>query len=177
MNEDLHAQDGNAENRRLRDLCDRWFDEPLGLTFPSLGVDLGEPAPTTYEQFLRSWHMQSSFATVDPAASDEGARANLEHFGVENPAAVIVAVGTQFKSAAEGGQIDSNVLKDAFVILDVYCADRATLVQQYAPEHSSADPLQHDINVADGQAARRAQDLIGQLAKEFGIALPTSNRR
>jgi hypothetical protein len=168
----------NPRSARLQQLYDRWLKEPLGVTFPALGVETASE-PENCDQFSKSWRLTSAFAILnpdDPDTTDDRA-VNKNHFGVEDPAAVMAELTAQFEIAATNGHVKPQVLKDAAVILGVYCDDRKELAKHHSPGQSSSDELQYASNVAEGQAAAKAQALVAELSTEVGVPLPIGKGR
>lgn len=154
-----------AENRatRLQTIKDRWFTEPLAISFPSLGVDMTNPR--TCAEFVTS----PRIITGDDAA-------NLEHFGVADPKAVLASLSAQFE-AITSGQADPKILKDTAVVLDVFKADSYDLAAHFAPDTNHRDDTLNASYSADAKAAERCQAILTALATELGISLPTKDTR
>lgn len=144
---------------RLQLIKDRWLTEPLSVEFPPLGVEMSNP--TTCAEFVASERL----TTVDRAA-------NLEHFGVEDPKAVMAALGRQIETVATG-QVNPKALKDAAVLLDVFKEDSEKLAEAFAPNAARPDNTLHASYSADAKAAEKCLSILTALTNELGISLPT----
>lgn len=162
----------NTHSTRLQAIRDQWQSEPLQIDFPDIGIQ----NPTTCDQFIRCWRTSTAFAAGDDQTklNDRAKEENLEHFGVENPDSVLNDLGRQFASAVDG-KVDVRILKNAFVILDVFRADCARSAEQYASMSDVPGAAEESTSeVADSNAAARCLSLIAALADELGISLPVS---
>ena len=150
-----------ARTERLQKLRDQWQAEHLGVQFPSLGVEL--PDPVTPAEYVASQRL---------VVSDENT--NNNHFGLADPKGILQALSGQFASAP---QVDTKILKDAAVVLEVFKADSDKLAADYAPGSTTPDELLHATYLADAQATTVCQAILAALATELGISLPTKADR
>jgi hypothetical protein len=150
-----------ARNAKLRAISERWFNEPLAVQFPSLGVDMNNPS--TCAEFAAS-----------PRIIGAEEATNLEHFGAGDPKAVLIALSAQFE-AAIGGRVDPKILKDAAAVLDVFKADSEKLASHFAPNTAQRDDTLHDSYLADAKAAEQCQTILTELATELGNSLLTED--
>lgn len=161
---------------RLQAIRDRWFTEPLATTFPSLGAEALLPDPTTCDELVRSARLSSAFSSLHDAPDAAGMTAdaalahdratNAQRFGVEDPKTVMQELSRQF-DRAPSGQVDPEVLKKSFVVLDVIREGSSELAEQ-APA-----PVQA-AHRADAEAVAQAQQHVAALASELGISLPVN---
>lgn len=147
---------------KLRALKDRWFNEPLGIQFPSLGVEITNP--TTCAEYVGS---QRVLTADEPA--------NLNHFGSADPRAVLAGLAGLF-DAAIAGQVDPKLLKSCACVLDVMHTDSAALAQHYGPNSKNRDDTLHASHAADAKATEQSLLVLSELAAELGITLPVRNR-
>ena len=134
--------------------------------------------------------MASAFSTLQDAPEAAGVtreeaqasdhELNTAQFGVPDPQAVLQELSSQF-DRAPAAQVDPDVLKRGYVVLDAAREGSQELATHYAdsiaaaaagqPADSTAGVLQAS-HLADAAALRRAQELVADLAAELGISLP-----
>lgn len=152
-----------TRKERLQLLGNRWLTEPLLVEFPSFGIEM--PNPTTCAEYVVS----DRIVTADKST-------NIKHFGVEDPKAVLAALGTQIESAITG-QVDPKILKDAAVVLDVFKADSEKLAESFGSKSVRRDDLLHASYSADAKAAAKCLSIVTALTNELGISLPVRGSR
>ena len=111
---------------RLQAIRDRWFTEPLPAEFPPL-PGASSAVPTTCQELVTGTRLLPAFSTLhhDPGAAgmdvDDAVATdreqNLDHYGVEDPPAILRDLNRQFDQAP-AEQISPDVLKRAAVVLD-----------------------------------------------------------
>lgn len=143
---------------RLQAIKDRWFHEPLTTLFPSLGVEMANPA--TCAEFV-----------VCPRITFAEDHADAEHFGVQNPKHVMSLLSKQFQTVPDG-TVDPKIVKDAATVLNVFKSDSEALAACFAPDSLHRDEMLGDSYAADAKAATQCQLILAALANELGIALP-----
>jgi hypothetical protein len=149
-----------SREERLQAIKDRWSNEPLGVTFPSLGVNMSDPK--TCAEFLTS----DRFVTSDQAA-------NIAHFGVPDPKVLFAVLQSHFDS---GTQIQPKIVKEAARVLQVFHQDAVTAAAQYAAGAPKPDPVLHAAHVANAQATEKCQSILTELARVLGISLTGRQR-
>lgn len=171
---------------RLQAIRDRWFTEPLPPEFPPL-PGASSPPPTTCHELVTGTRLLPAFSTLhhDPGAAgiamDEAVAAdreqNLDHYGVEDPPALLRDLSRQFDQAP-AGQISPDVIKRAAVVLDTLRHDSEEMAASAVGTDEASRVLQAS-HQADAQAVAHAQDLVSELAREVGVSLPLrrGNRR
>ena len=174
---------------RLQAIRDKWFSEPLNAQFPALTDDTTTlQPPANCQELVASTRVTSAFSSLhhDPdmagmsrdeaLAHDRGA--NLQRFRVEDPAALLAELTRQF-DRAPSGQVEPEVLKASYVLLDEMRTSSLELVNQFggdAPAGGKADDamkrLMRESYLADADAIGQAQRTVHELAGELGISLP-----
>jgi hypothetical protein len=177
---------------RLQEIRDRWFSEPLTAQFPPLGGETAQP-PSTCDEFVRSDRLAAAFSSLHEAPEAAGMTAeqalahdrqlNTERFGVDDPRMLLQELGRQFDRALTG-QVDPDVLKKAFVVLDTLRADSLELAAAASPPAAAEAGQTNGANAApsilqasysaDAVALGQAQSRVAELATELGISLPLS---
>jgi hypothetical protein len=178
---------------RLQAIRDRWFTEPLKTQFPPLADEALGPPPATCNELVQHVRLTSAFSSLaeshdtagvsrDEAVAHDRA-VNFQHFGVEEPKAVMQELSRQF-DRGPAGQVDPETIKKGFVVLDTIRADSAELAAPTPPagqasgdQGSAVKPeaaLVRTAHLADAEAAAQAQGLVAELAAELGISLPVS---
>lgn len=157
----LASMEDISRKAKLRTLSYRWFNEPLVVQFPPLGVDMENPS--TCAEFVAS-----------PRIIMAEDAANLEHFGTADPKAVLTALDTQFESAISG-QVAPQILIEAAIVLSIFKADSENLASHFAPVTAQRDDTIHASYLADAKAAEQCQAIIIDLAQELGISLSTKD--
>jgi hypothetical protein len=143
---------------RVQAIKNRWFQEPLSVSFPFLGIATDDPA--TCADFVVSSRISFTGDTTDK-----------EHFGVEDARDTLVALSIQFQTASND-QVNPKVLKDAAAVLSVFKSDSDALAARFASDSGHRDDMLHASYAADAKAATQCLTVITALANELGIALP-----
>ncbi|HEY7427687.1 MAG TPA: hypothetical protein VH682_25885 [Gemmataceae bacterium] len=171
---------------RLQAIRDRWFSEPLKAKLMPL-TDSDRTLPATCDEFVRSSRLLAAFSTLHHApdaagmsredALEHDRELNSERYGIENPPALLQDLSRQFDRAPTG-QIDPDVLKKAFVLLETLRHNSAELAVQTVGKDEASQAV-HAAHQADADALTQASGMVQELAGEVGIALPLnrSSRR